>query len=291
MRGLPFAPELRAAATHTGQEGQQAWSARFRDPIISLITQGYAVVKLPQAAQQAVWLALDGISQMDARHRRDFSFPAETDGFLPKGGEHAKYTNNVDLCDRFCFWHRRRADHAAHAFADTPLYGAIGSSEAHLWALAQELVSGLWRFFHSDDKVEIRDSSYVQLCMYENDYQISDRVYLQDRHEDGHLITLIKPTRDGLVIYPDNVETPVRLADDEVIAITGSLITALSDGQILPMYHAVRNPMMALSRKSLVYFAIPDLHRPYTTLLAKKTVHIAAMADESHQAFGNTPLV
>jgi hypothetical protein len=58
--------------------------------------------------------------------------------------------------------------------------------------------------------------------MYERKYQEDDRTYLQDRHEDGHLITLIKPTRDGPVIFLNDREVPVHLADDEVIVITGS---------------------------------------------------------------------
>ena len=51
------------------------------------------------------------------------------------------------------------------------------------------------------------------------------------------------------------------------------------------MYHAVRNPKMELARKSLVYFAIPDLRRSYSTLLGKNQIDVAAFADESHRAF------
>lgn len=117
---------------------------------------------------------------------------------------------------------------------------------------------------------------------------------LQDSHEDGHLITLIKPDREGLVIFPDgpnHPEVPVQLRDNELIAISGSLLTALSDGRIPPMYHAVRNPRMRMKRKSIVYFAIPDLSPGYTTLLAGKKINIARMADESHQEFGNVSLI
>lgn len=241
--------------------------------------------------QKVVWSALDEISRVPEDMRAGFCFPDRTDGFLPKGGERAKYTENVDLCDRFCYWHNHRALHAGHSFIDTPAYQNIVRSEAELSSLAQSFITGLWDFFRNEDHVTIRDSSYAQLCMYENSYQADDRTYLQDRHEDGHLITLIKPTRDGLVIFLNDKEIPVHLADDEIIVITGSLLTMLSDGQIPTMYHAVRNPKMKLSRKSLVYFAIPDLRRSYTTLLGKNLINVAAFADESHRAFGNTPLI
>ncbi|CKR81197.1 Uncharacterised protein [Mycobacterium tuberculosis] len=129
------------------------------------------------------------------------------------------------------------------------------------------------------------------MCLYESSYHEDGRTYLQDRHEDGHLITLIKPTRDGLVIFLNDREVSVHLADDEVIVITGSLLTMLSDGRIPTMYHAVRKPKMELARSSLVYFAIPDLRHSYTTLLGKDRINIAEFADESHRAFGNTPLI
>ncbi|MDM0034750.1 2OG-Fe(II) oxygenase family protein [Variovorax sp. J22P271] len=271
--------------------GADSQHTSLRSTVLSLITHGYAVMKMPMTAQIAVWSTLDGISRVPKEQSRDFCFPDRTDGFLLKGGEHAKYTENVDLCDRFCYWHKHRGLHSGHPFVDTPVYKDIQKSESELWSLSQRIVSGLWDFFRNEDQMIIRDSSYVQLCMYENGHQVDDRGYLQDRHEDGHLITLIKPTRDGLVIFLSDEEVPVHLADDEIIVITGSLLTLLSDGKIPTMYHAVRNPKMELSRKSLVYFAIPDLGQPYTTLLEKKTINIASIADESHRAFGNAPLI
>ena len=265
--------------------------SNLRDPVISLITQGFAIVKLTVSTQTHFWAALDGVAGVPKEIKQEFSFSDRTDGFLPQGGERAKYTENVDLCDRFCFWHKHREFHAAYPFSNTTAYQQVRACEAELSSIAQDLISGLWAFFHSDDRVSVRDSSYLQLCMYEDDSQADDRIYLQDRHEDGHLITLIKPTRDGLVIFPNDVETSVHLADDEIIVITGSLLTLLSDGQIPTMFHAVRNPKMRLSRKALVYFAIPDLAQTYTTVLGKKRLDIADFANESHLAFGNTPLL
>ncbi|MCW2314400.1 2OG-Fe(II) oxygenase family protein [Rhodoferax antarcticus] len=276
---------------HSLALAQMPTNHRLRDPVTALITKGFATLKLDNQAQASVWAALDSITHVPSHAKAQFCFPDRTEGFLSMGGEHAKYTDNVDLCDRFCFWHKHRAFHESYELSTTSFYSSVANSEALLWALAQELIDGLWSFFHNNDSIHVRNHSYVQLCAYENAYQVGDRKYMQDRHEDGHLVTLIKPTRDGLVIFPNDVETPVHLADDEVLVITGSLLTALSDGQIPPMYHAVKNPKMAVSRKSLVYFAIPDLSQTYTTLLGKKPLNVAALANESHRAFGNTALV
>jgi hypothetical protein len=259
--------------------------------VAALIFKGFAVIKVPGNIQASMWSLLDGIDSVPLEEKTEFTFPDVTDGFFDKGGEHAKYTDNIDLCDRFCYWHKNRASHKDFLFTKNELYSNVLACEELLSSLAQDLVSGLSNFFHGDEKIDIRDSSYIQICMYENNYQEASRKYLQDRHEDGHLITLIKPTRDGLVIYINGVETPIFLADDEVIIITGSLLTALSDGRIPPMYHAVKNPLMRLSRKSLVYFVIPDLLREYSSLIKKNKISLAALADESHKAFGNSSLI
>lgn len=265
--------------------------SNLRDPVISLITQGFAVVKLPLLTQSNVWSAMERLAGASPEMKQNFSFPERTDGFLPKGGEYSKYTGKVDLCDRFCFWHRYRELHAPNIFSKTTAYRDVSSCEEQLASLAQQLISELWAFFHSDEQIVIRNNSYLQLCIYEEFHQLDDRNYMQDRHEDGHLITLIKPTRDGLVIFPNDIETPVHLADDEIIIISGSLLTLLSDGQIPAMYHAVSNPKIPLARKSMVYFAIPDLSQTYTSLLSKKRLNVADFADESHRAFGNTSLL
>lgn len=280
-----------SAVTRIGSIDADSPPEELRDTVLSLITHGYAIVKMTSMAQRAVWSALDEISRTPEDMRADFCFPDRTDGFLPKGGEHAKYTDNVDLCDRFCYWHKHRSLHTGHPFVEALAYQNIAKSETELSSFAQRLIDGLWDFFRNDDHVSIRDSSYLQLCLYESSYHEDGRTYLQDRHEDGHLITLIKPTRDGLVIFLNDREVSVHLADDEVIVITGSLLTMLSDGRIPTMYHAVRKPKMELARSSLVYFAIPDLRHSYTTLLGKDRINIAEFADESHRAFGNTPLI
>jgi hypothetical protein len=269
-------------------DNRQDWLSSV---VATLVFKGFAVLKMPHAIQASMWSLLDGIGSVPPEEKIEFKFPDVTDGFFDKGGEHAKYTDNIDLCDRFCYWHKNRASHKDCLFTKNELYSNVLACEELLSSLAQDLVSGLSNFFHGDEKIDIRDSSYIQICMYENNYQEAPRKYLQDRHEDGHLITLIKPTRDGLVIYINGVETPVFLADDEVIIITGSLLTALSDGRIPPMYHAVKNPLMRLSRKSLVYFVIPDLLREYTSLIKKNKISLAALADESHKAFGNSSLI
>lgn len=279
------------ARTHDSPSVVEIQAPRLmRDAAVALITQGHTILKLPVAAQSLFWDICDMYPEIPDETRQMFSFPEGTDGFMLQGMEYAKYTGDVDLCDRYCYWHKNRNLHANHVFSESPLYQSISLYEQYPHAIANDILREIWHFFQAEEEISVRDSSYFQYWAYGNHQQIVDRHYLQGKHEDGHLITLIKPTRDGLVIFPRGEETPVHLHDDEVIVITGSLLTALSDGQISPMYHAVQNSYMKIARASLVYFVIPNLERPYRSLLSKKQVDLLQITNESHMAFGNTAL-
>ena len=80
-----------------------------------------------------------------------------------------------------------------------------------------------------------------------------------------------------------------HLADDEVVAFAGSLLTRLSDGRIPFMDHAVSNLPTIGERSSLVYFALPELDKRYRSFIDGRTLDIAAIVNELHQAFGNLP--
>jgi isopenicillin N synthase-like dioxygenase len=103
------------------------------------------------------------------------------------------------------------------------------------------------------------------------------------------LITLVKASCDGLVIFPDGIPRNVELADDEIILFAGSLLTTLSDGRIPYMDHAVLSPPQNQLRTSLVYFALPELNRIYKTFKAGKYIDLGVLANELHASFGNRP--
>jgi isopenicillin N synthase-like dioxygenase len=168
-------------------------------------------------------------------------------------------------------------------------YRAVACFESGISELAQGVLDSICGLFDAPDVIDIRDSSYLQFCAYHKQFRKPDREYLQDPHEDGHLITFIKGNRDGLVIFPRGERRAFRLGDDEVIAITGSLLTLLSDDRIPYMDHAVANPRVPIARSSLVYFVVPDLKKRYTSFIEHKQLDLEAAANESHAAFGNSP--
>ncbi|MBB4928328.1 isopenicillin N synthase-like dioxygenase [Kitasatospora kifunensis] len=89
----------------------------------------------------------------------------------------------------------------------------------------------------------------------------SDRDLLQDKHEDGHLVTVIHTTAPGLELWLDGEARPMQTAADEVILMPGSVFTDLSGGRVPALYHQVRNLRLA-DRTALMYFVNPELTEP-----------------------------
>jgi hypothetical protein len=254
-----------------------------------LIDQGYSILTIPVHLQQDFWGAIELYSSIPNPCKDAFSYPDKTDGFMPFGMEYANSTNNVDLCERFCYRDKYRSDHRYHSFSDHQFYRHVVGFESGISAIAEQILENIMQKFSVAEPIEIRSSSYLQFCSYNKEYRKNDREYLQDRHEDGHLITFVKASRDGLVIFPDGERQRVKLADDEIIVFTGSLLTELSDGKIPYMDHAVLNPAVHVERSSIVYFVIPELKRKYTSFIERRNLDLEKIANKNHESFGNIP--
>lgn len=228
-------------------------------------------------------------SGIDPGIKAVFSFPDRTDGFLPFGMERSSTTSRVDLCERFCFRQKYRLDHSLHPFSLSPTYAAALACEALLSSIAEHLMDAISNEFDVMNSFDVRDSSYMQFCSYSPKYRRMDREFLQDRHEDGNLITLVKATSDGLILYPKGSRMELSMADDEIVVFTGSLLSILSDGCIPAMDHAVQNPPACTARSSLVYFALPDLHRAYRSFVHGNDIDLEPITNELHRGFGNQP--
>lgn len=255
----------------------------------ALILDGYCTIAVPALLTREFWRIVKCHADIPLIDKESFSFPSNTDGFLPYGMEYARSTKRVDLCERFCYRHKHRLAHSVYSFSRSPMYEAVVQCETALWEIAGQVLNAVIAICDSLETLAIRDNSYLQLCSYDMRYRRKDREYLQDRHEDGNLITLVKASCDGLVIFPDEKPRKVELADNEIIIFTGSLLTTLSDGRIPYMDHAVLSPPQDQLRTSLVYFVLPELNRIYKTFKAGKYIDLEVLANELHESFGNRP--
>jgi hypothetical protein len=108
--------------------------------------------------------------------------------------------------------------------------------------------------------------------------------------EDGHMLSFIKPTRDGLVLVRGSSLEPVRLLENEIAILAGSLLTELSDYAIPAAYHAVLTPRTPMPRSSLIYFVNPDAEQQLTGFFRHQPIDLNAAVNARHTGFGNHPL-
>jgi isopenicillin N synthase-like dioxygenase len=186
------------------------------------------------------------------------SSPDLNHGYRPLGKEYSISADRPDLNECFVIWNDRtdffghpdEVEALARAWAE---YRRLAASVIHstVDAIAEHFVSG--------NCIDFETASYLQMNGYCD--PTNERDLLQDIHEDGHAITLHYASGPGLEIRLDGEIRPVVVPCDTLLLMPGSVMTALTDGQIPPLYHQVRN-LYLTDRVSLMYFVNPALDRP-----------------------------
>lgn len=256
-----------------------------------LIRDGYAYVKMQETLNSAFNLITETYEDVDITQKHAFSFPEQTDGFLPFGSEHASSPDRPDLCERFCYWSTRREKHYGFDISHTDFYRGVSTYETALNPIAQDLLDAICQNLGGPSQPPVRESSYLQLCVYKLGYRRAEREYLQDPHEDGHLLTFIKPTSPGLMLFTHEGLIPAAPARDEMVVLAGSLLEVLTDGEVKAMHHSVKQTFDQVIRKSLIYFVNPNFAAEKTTsLVHNQQVNLPSLADLHHVGFGNNRL-
>lgn len=256
-----------------------------------LIRDSYVYFKMPYALLMHFDRLAAAYDALDRKQKHAFSFPEHTDGFLPFGLEYSHAPERPDLCDRFCYWVARRDAHHGFALARSAFYREMAAYEACIHAIAQDLLDAVCENLGGTPQPPVRHSSYLQFCAYEQHHGSHNRAYLQDPHKDGHLLSFIRPTAPGLVLLPDSSPISALPRSDEMIVLAGSLLEALTDGEVPAMQHAVERPRTRAPRKSLMYFVNPDLSAGHaSTIVNQRPLDLRALAEGLHVAFGNSAL-
>jgi len=130
--------------------------------------------------------------------------------------------------------------------------------------LSRTVLSGVSGRFGSDRTIGFEQATHLEANWYFGDV---DRDLLQDRHEDGHLFTIVSSNGAGLEIEIDGQMVPFEFGENELILMPGSLMTALTGGWITPLYHQVRNHHIS-GRLSLLYIVNLEVDGPLEPLAA-----------------------
>lgn len=261
----------------------------FQDCCESLIRSGFGTLEMSAQMLRNRNRMIECYTGIDESTKRQYSFPRDTDGFLAFGSEHAAVQYQPDLCERFCYW-RRHAAYREHAFRKSDFVAAAAAYEAEISQMAQLLLNAVAAEFGAEPIPAVRSSSYLQMCVYAKTLPRKNRQFAQDPHEDGHLLSFIKPNKDGLVLVRGRSLEPVRLLENELAVLSGSLLTRLSDSAIAAAYHAVLTPPEAVERMSLIYFANPNPEHALKGFRNGLPVDLLPAMNERHTAFGNPTL-
>ncbi len=226
-----------------------------------ILSQGYAVVKLGDLDAGNLRKAVSTAVRFFERPLDDKMAHGSTDhnyGYRPFGIEYSKVPERPDMNECFTLW-SSRLDLIPNAGDIDDLTGAFLDWRDSLAPLVQAIVDEIARSFGAVAAPEFEKASYLQInyCLPAP----AERDLLQDKHEDGHMVTVLHATAPGLEIYVGDGVEPVLPDHDEVVIMPGSVLTALSGGAIEPLYHQVRNHGLD-DRQSIMYFVNPEIDEP-----------------------------
>jgi isopenicillin N synthase-like dioxygenase len=113
--------------------------------------------------------------------------------------------------------------------------------------------------------------------------------YINDCHEDGCLMTVTAVTGPGLELQvKDGSFIPMTPTTDELLLMSGEILSLLSGGKIKPTYHRVRPIPGTRERLSLLFFADmhPTLCKPWVLNDTNIDIDIGNRVLENSTRFG-----
>jgi isopenicillin N synthase-like dioxygenase len=236
-----------------------------------LLRQGYSRIPIDATEAAALANAFAAGSEFFAQDTYDlkrFSGSSTNHGYRAFGDEYSVSPDRPDQNDSFSLW----ADETStipNADEIAPFLAALSQWRSVLRPLASAIFDGLGERFGADESISFERAAYLQL----NNYKLAspDIDFLQDQHEDGHLVTFINTTAPGLEIRDTPAGfSPVTTTPDEVLVMPGSVLTKMTGGKVAPLYHRVRNHGI-IGRKSLMYFVNPQMDVALQPWLSNET--------------------
>ena len=226
-----------------------------------ILDSGYAVVRLSELDAGNLHRAIDTAVEFFQSPLESKKAHGSTDhnyGYRPFGIEYSISPDRPDMNECFTVW-SSRLDLIPNAQDIPELTDSFLSWRDSLAPLVKAILDEVAQNFGVDEAPEFEKASYLQInyCLPAP----AERDLLQDKHEDGHMVTVLHATAPGLEIYVNDEVKPMLPAADEIVIMPGSVLTALSGGKIEPLYHQVRNHGLD-DRQSIMYFVNPEIDEP-----------------------------
>ena len=227
----------------------------------ALLSDGWAKIRLSEEQADRLTSLLNEATSFFGRPqaaKESCSSPDGNHGYRAMGREYSITPDRPDVNESFSLWSDRLDLTSNHEEL-----GSFGRSllawQETVTGISRAILGGLAEHFGSTDELPFRTASSVQI----NNYAVGpdSRECLQDRHEDGHVLTLVHGTKPGLEIFVDGAPRAIDTAQDELLIMPGAILSALTGDRIAPLYHQVRNLGLP-GRQSVMYFVNPELDEP-----------------------------
>jgi isopenicillin N synthase-like dioxygenase len=127
--------------------------------------------------------------------------------------------------------------------------------------VAEALTTALAERFGVEKLDHFRGALHLSSILQLNYSRPSEAVaeYINELHEDGCLLTITSVTGPGLELEcRDGSFIPLAPSGEEILIMSGEILSLLSGGAIRPAFHRVRPTRSSAERMSLLFFA--DLH-------------------------------
>jgi isopenicillin N synthase-like dioxygenase len=205
-------------------------------------------------------------------------------GYRPFGRQYSSSRNHPQSSESFTYW-----DDGPEAIPRAPRIGSFISALSAYSHMVARITDYILRHvaisLASSQRLEFEGNSHLEINWY---LPTAGPDLIEERHEDGHLLTILTSAGEGLEIESEGQMSPVKLGGSELLVMPGSLLTDMTAGWIPPLYHQVRNQHLS-PLLSITYFVNPLLDRPIGPFVindSNRSVDIVARASTNPQVCG-----
>lgn len=263
---------------------------------LALVGNGYAKVKLNTFETGRLTSVFEAAHQFFGQSKAEkllYKLKGDVEGYREIGAEFSLHEDRPDLNEAYGLVLRNVPAATRLGWGEkNALYRTlVGISEIYEPKI-NELFEAIRQLVNPQgESLTVGEASYLQVNYYRPSVETRD--YLQDHHEDGHLLTVVKALEPGLEIRPNENFEPVSLDEDEILLMPGSLLEIMTGGDIPALWHRVRNTRSQANRASMMFFVNPRLDRapkPWKANGHGQYPDLAAACVERSVAFGLEPI-
>jgi isopenicillin N synthase-like dioxygenase len=236
---------------------------RTPDPerlLAALSSLGYAFWQLSGAESQALnRLHVEATSffQRSEECKRKHQSPSLGFGYRPSGRRYSQAPGRAAANESFGYWDDG-PEIIPKAAEIAPFISALRGYSHVVARITDFILRHVAISLSSSQRLEFEGNSHIEIDWYS---PAAGQGLIEERHEDGQLLTILTSAAEGLEIECEGQMSAVKLGGSELLVMPGSLLTDMTADWIRPLYHQVRNPNQS-PLLSISYFVNPLVDRP-----------------------------